>query len=118
MDDAGLMDDRERRGDLFSDPETLFVAERLDVLLDDLVEGLALEELHRDVRALLALDLGRVEVEHHGDVRVDELPARAGLALEALGGLRVDGDVRLEDLEGDRAIELHVSGAVDLARLA
>jgi hypothetical protein len=52
------------------------------------------------------------------DVRVREAGRHAGLSQESLARLRVAGEVRGQDLDGDVAIELHVAREVHDAHAA
>jgi hypothetical protein len=72
------------------------------VVGDALLEGLALDELGDDVA--LAADLARV-VEDLEDVLVAQLGHGVGLALEAVAGLVVIGEVAVQDLDRDVALE-------------
>ena len=109
VDQLSLVDDLERGAQLQRDAQALLVAEGL--VLDDLVEGAALEVLHRDVRRALEA----VVLEDRRDVRVIELRRVLRLALEPLVGLWVDLRVGAEDLQGDRPAQLRVHRAIDLA---
>jgi hypothetical protein len=64
---------------------------------DDVVERLALDELHGDVVGAGEL----ADVVGAGDVGVADAPSEADLAAEPLEVLRGAGDVGVEDLEGD-----------------
>src|SRR5262249_37615028 len=55
-------------------------------------------------------------LEARGDVRVREVAGVLRLALEAVLRLRIELDMRAEDLQRDRAPEAQVDGAEDLAR--
>ena len=73
------------------------------------LERLPLEQLHRDEGAPLVL----VRVVDRADVRVVEGRGRARLALEALDGLAVPGQLVRQELERHRAAQARVLGLVD-----
>ena len=78
---------------------------------DAAAQRLALEQLEdREGRAL-----GRADVEEGQDVRVGEGRHELRLALEAREPVGVAGDAGGQDLDGHRAAEARVEGAVDLA---
>ena len=85
------------------------VAALLEEALEEGGEGGAVDELHDDeVDIALA-----VEVVHTHDVGVAESGHGARLAAEAADEGGVDGEVAVEDLEGDGAVEAGVTGLVD-----
>ncbi len=55
------------------------------------------------------------DVEQRADVRMRELRDDAGFALEALARVGAGRDLRVEDFDGDDALETRVAGPVDLA---
>ena len=73
-------------------------------------QRLAVNELHHDEVGAGVL----APVEDRDDVGVREVGGRLGLTAEALDEGAVDGELREEDLEGDRAVEQAVPCAVDL----
>ena len=52
------------------------------------------------------------------DVRVLQRAERSGFLFESLPESRIAGDMREEDLDGDRAIQASVDGLVNLAHPA
>jgi hypothetical protein len=58
------------------------------------------------------------DIEDGEDVRVVQRRGGAGLAGEAGQGLRVGGELRGEDFEGDLAAEQRVGGEVDVTHPA
>jgi hypothetical protein len=79
------------------------------LLVDELFEGEAFEVLHDDkVGAVVVTD-----VVDDDDIGMAELGSRAGLSLEALDELLVEGELGREDLDGHVAIEGRLEGAVD-----
>ena len=81
---------------------------------DEEVEGLSLDELHRqEVDAVRLLDR-----EHADDAGVVEGGQRPGLALESVEPLGIGRHLRRQHLEGHVAQELRVGGPVDLTHPA
>src|SRR4029453_18612716 len=76
----------------------------------DLLERLAVEELHGDVVGALVL----AAVEDSDHVRVVQAGRGLGLAPEALHELLVVGEAPVEHLDGDLASQVGVLGAVDV----
>ena len=77
--------------------------------LDQLLEVLALDVLEDDELAPFVL----AAVDDGDDVRVAELGDRARLAAKALDVLLVGGELLVEDLDRDRAVEQAVVGLPD-----
>ena len=99
-------------GDLDGEREEALRRQR--ALRQDLVEGRALEQLHRDeVVAVLCSD-----VVDRADVRVVQDRGRARLALESLDGLRPVEHLLGDELQGDVTAEPDVLGLVDDAHAA
>ena len=82
--------------------------------VDPVLEGAALDVLHDDEGAVLVL----ADVKDLDDVRVVEPGGEARLAREPLAHLVVAGEVVGEELDGDLAVELQVTGAVDRGHAA
>ena len=83
-------------------------------LADEALEVLALDVFHGDVG-----DAGLfVEVEHPGDVPVDDLAGQLELGRKALDDRPVRGDFGPDELEADLLAELIVEDAVDAAHAA
>jgi hypothetical protein len=109
MDDALVVRDLERGGDLAHDRQR--TVERADpTVLDELVERRALHQLHRDGIALEAVDLR--------DIGVVQRREHPGFALEAREALEVAREDGRQHLDGDVAAELEIMGAIDLAHSA
>ena len=103
MDDPRLMGMGETDQNLDDDRDLAF--ERHRPHAQGLLEVLAAEQLHRHVRRTVGVI---PEVEHVDHVGMREAGDRLRLALEAHLQLRVVGDVRHHDLEGDLAVEHRV----------
>src|SRR5262245_11940603 len=115
MDDVGTVSAVEGRQSLGGMPQRLIERQgpplqssgqglALDVLEDEIVDG------GRRVRDLIVTD-----VVQRADVRVIERCDSLGFALEPIPALRIDGDVRREELEGDGSVQPGVARFVDLA---
>ena len=103
---------RQRLGDF--DRVAKHLVERQAAARQPRRQRLAFEKLHhQEVDAVLMADVVQV-----ADVRVIQRGDRARLALEALSGARIGDAMRRDDLDGDRAIQPGVAGAVDLAHPA
>jgi hypothetical protein len=112
MDDAGPMRGRQRVGHLNRDGQRLGDRER--AFRNPRLERLAVEILDDEKREALVF----ADVVERADVRVLERRDQPRLALEALAELRVGGERRRQDLQGDDAIETRVVGSIDLAHSA
>ena len=88
-------------------PEALLAVEQL-------AQALAVDELHHDGLAAVVLE----HVVDGDDVRVVQPGDGDRLAPEALGDDRIGGEVRLEPLDGDLAVELDVGGQPHLGHPA
>ena len=88
------------------DGERLIDRERPPV--DPLLEALPLDELHRDEGLPLVL----VDLVYRADIGMVERGGGLRLVHEAGLGLLVAGELGMEELEGDGAIELRVLGLV------
>ena len=96
-------------GDLDAAAES--VRERQRTFLEPPREALALDVLHdEEVHPTLAAD-----VVESADVGMIEARDRARLAVEALAQLGAAGGLRVQDLDGHRAVEPLVPGAIHLA---
>ena len=113
VNDAEVVRFGERREHLAEDVDDAPEGER-PFFVDDAGEVAPAEELHHQVelRAVLA------EVDHADRVRVVEAARRAGLGDEADRGALVAEQVRVDDLDRDRAAERLLLGAVDAAHAA
>jgi hypothetical protein len=100
---------RDRVRHLVREVEQALRRERLAV--ENLAERLAVDELHRDEDRLARGS----DLVDRDDVLVVQRRRRARLLLEALAPVRVGGELRREDLDGDLAPEARVSRAIDLA---
>ena len=90
------------------------LVEREGAALETPGQRLAPEQLHDQVvGTVLAAD-----VVQRADVRMTQRGHRPRLALEALPRLGIGGDLPRQDLDGHRAIEAGIGGAVDLAHAA
>ena len=76
----------------------------------ELPQRLAADVLGDDVRVLR---VGRGEVEHLEDVGVVQLGHRLGLARQPLAGLVLAGQVRVQHLDRDLAVQRGVEALVD-----
>src|SRR5262249_51261005 len=112
MDDAGAMGAVERGGHLRRDGER--VGEWQRPAREARRERLAFEALHDDERGAAIV----ADVMQRADVRMGELRYRARFAFEPLAELRVGSEARRQNLDGDRALEACVAGAIDLAHPA
>ena len=112
--DAELVGARETLGRLQRELERLADRDRA-VAGEPRRDRLALVERHHDVELAVLRLLDRVD---RGDRRVVERGGGARLGDEALLGLGARHEVRREELQGDRAPELLVAGAVDDAHAA
>ena len=83
-------------------------------LLDQTLEVLAGDILHRDEELLSLL----VELVHPADVLVADPPGQLDFVPEALDRLLVEGDIGVEELEGDLLAHLLIERAVDDAHPA
>ena len=83
-------------------------------LLDQPLEILPRHVLHRDEQLFAVL----VELVHPADVLVGDPAGQLDLVPEAVNRLLVDGDIGVEDLEGDLLADLFIVGAVDDAHPA
>ena len=90
----------ERGGDARADVDRELGAEPL-LRVEQLAQALAVDELHHDGLAALVLE----HVVDGDDVRVAQPGDGDGLATEPLGDDRVGGEVGLEPLDGDLAVE-------------
>ncbi len=108
VDEAGRVGGAQRQQDRLEDRDRLAGCQRR-LLVDDVAQRLALDELHReeDVTVVLAL------VEDGDDVGVAEAGGRPGLAAEALDEDVVGRESGSHDLEGDVAVEACVQRHVD-----
>ena len=79
-----------------------------------LAQGLALHELHRDVGDRSGL----ADLEHGDDVRVAQRRDDPRLLLESLEPVAVDRELLGQELERDVTVEARVARAVDLAHPA
>ena len=79
-------------------------------LLQEIFEGVAVDELHRQERPAVGK---RPDLVNGRNARVLKLPGDPGFVVEAAGGDAVGGIARVQDLEGDMAIESDLAGAVD-----
>ena len=86
----------------------------LEPLVDQLAQRGALDQLHRDVVAVLV----GAAVEDADDVLVLQPRRRRRLAAEPLDELGVAGEVLVQELERDVAAELGVAGAPDVGHAA
>ena len=108
VDEAGRVGGAQRQQDRLEDRDRLARRQRR-LLVDDVAQRLALDELHReeDVTVVLAL------VVYGDDVGVAEAGGRPGLAAEALDEDVVGRESGSHDLEGDVALEACVQRHVD-----
>ena len=83
--------------------------EKIQGALDPVLERLAANVLEDDVRVPVVL----ARVDHHHDVRVRESRDGARFAAEALERSFVLGDVPMQDLDRDLALERLVERAID-----
>lgn len=90
------------------------LAERDRTALEELAEGLPLEQFHHDERRALV----RPQVVNGADVWVAERPSRAGFLLEAANPLGVAGTLARDDLEGDVTVQPVVAASIDLSHAA
>ena len=97
----------QRIGDLNREIEQRFDRKRLAG--DPIPQRPPLHQLHGDEGLPLVL----VDVVDGADAGVVEGGGRVGLPLEAFERLRVAGEVRGQELEGDETTELRILGLVD-----
>ena len=108
VDDAFLVRVIKRSRELDADLDDLLHRQDL-VGRQQLAQRHAVDQLHRDVR-LLAVD---ADVEDRDDVGVRQHARGARLAQEAQTVLVIVGELRFEQLDGDRPVDLRVVGLVD-----
>jgi hypothetical protein len=108
VDDAAAVRGVQRRGDLAQQPQRL-LGRQPTVPLEPRVEGLALEELHHDVRATVGVV---AEVEDLHDAGIGDRGGRARFVEEALHDVLVRGQVGLQHLHRRAATEQRVLGQV------
>ena len=108
VDDAGVVGCLQRFGNLAGDLQCL--GERDGTALQAALQGLAFDQLqHQEVDGV-----GLLEAVDRADVGVVERRQQLGFALEPGEPVGVGGEVVGEDLDGDVALQLGVTGAVDL----
>ena len=112
MDDAGLVRDVERRGDLQGNVDGLADGQRAPA--DQVGERPAVEELHRDERPALVL----ADLVNRADVRVIQRGSGSRLAREAIERSARERQDIGQELERDVAAKLRVGGAIDHAHPA
>ena len=112
MDDAVAMRAVERVGDLGAVADHLVGRQR--AARQPAGQRLAFQVLHDEKGDAVLL----ADVVEHADVRVVQRPDRPRFAVEPLAQLRVVGEDRREDLDGDRAVEPGVAGPVHLSHPA
>jgi aryl-alcohol dehydrogenase-like predicted oxidoreductase len=112
MDDAVLMSRFERLRDLSRNGER--IVERNRSALNPLVEGQPLDEFEHESGGPARL----FDAVDRADVRLVERGERLRLALEACAPLRIVRERLGKDLDRDRAIELRVTRAINLAHAA
>ena len=112
MDDALPVCRLERVGDLNTEGQHLAKWQR--AALQTGSQGLALEEFEHQILDLVFA----ADVVQPADVRVGERGDRLRLAFEPRAECGVGRELRRENLDGDRAIEAGVAGAVDLSHAA
>src|SRR5262245_26571476 len=87
-------------------------------------QRLTLEKLHHEEVDFVALarrsvgDAKAADVVQRANVWMGQLGNSARLAVEPLAKLRLGGERRREDLDGDGAIQPRVAGAIHLAHAA
>ncbi len=107
MHDALLVRVVERARQLDADLDDVLGRHRL-VRLQRLGERLPLDELHRDVRMALVF----ADVEHRHDVGVRKHAGALRLAQEPAVVLAVEAQLRLEELDRQRPVDLGIVGLV------
>ena len=116
MDDPGLVREMERFAQLAHDVHGFFDVEAL-VRVEEVLEFLALDELHDNVRDFAF----RAEVVHLHDVRVIQPRDRLGLAVEThrvfLGGVLVERALQ-NRLDRDLAVQSGIHARIDDAHRA
>jgi len=100
-------------GGLHPEPCRLGLAEQ-ESMVEDVAQAAAVEVLEHQVRPAFILS----PIEDSQDVRVVQRRDRTGLPLEAPEERSVMGQSRLEDLDGDAALQGHVLGKEDVRRRA
>ena len=108
VDDAVAVRAIERVGDLGAVADHLVGGQR--PARQPAGQRLALQVLHDEEGDAFLL----ADVVEHADVRMVHRPDRPRFAVEPLAQLRVVGEDRREDLDGDGAVEPGVAGLVDL----
>ncbi len=108
MNQALFVRRHQRAGDLHGDVDDHGGGER-SVALHALREGFALDEFHR-VETLAGRRLA--EMKNAGDVGMAQLRRRARLAAEALAHFRRAGKHRVDHLQRDGRVEIHVARLV------
>ena len=83
-------------------------------LFDQSLEVLPRHVLHRDEQLFSLL----VELVHPADILVGDPAGQLDLVPEAVNGLLIDRDIRMEDLEGDLLADLFIVGAINDAHPA
>ena len=79
-------------------------------LLDPVLEILALEILHHEIRLAR---LGQAEVDDVDQVRMTELRGDLGLAVKARERFRVGGQLAGHELDGDAFVEAQLNRLID-----
>ena len=116
VDDVVGVGVRHRLADLLEDRhEPAAVGRRVGPAFEQLVEGLALDQLHGQERPAVGQ---RAEVVNRRDGGVLQLAGDAGLVGEAAGRPGFGAVLLLQHLDGDFAAEGGVGGAVDDAHAA
>ena len=109
MDDPHVVRGLERECDLVRDVQRPVQLDRA-ILLDQILEALALKILHDEVDRSVGHD---AEVRDVDDVRVVDRGRRARLAEEAVDRLLIPGELRVQDLHRDGLLDVDVLAAVD-----
>ncbi len=113
VDDPQTMGLGQSLAELLGDRDGPAYAERAR-LADEPLQVLARNILHGDEGRAL----GPAQVEHPADVAVTDLPGEFQLVRETLDRLPIEGDLRLEELEGDLLLDVGVVDLVDASHAA
>ena len=115
VDDPALVRLRDRFRDLRQRLEQL---RQTRAVVDARAQRRAVDELHRDVRNSLVVNLRLIDRVDVDDVRMIERRSRARLLAKALQAVGIDGEAPRQDLDRDAAVQPLVDGGVHRAHPA
>ena len=103
-----------RQGTCHLDTDVHDVRHRQSAVLQAVPQRLTLDELGDDVRTRIDL----AEIVHDDDMRVVQTRRGPGLLMKPSEPISVNGELRRQELERHRPIELRVVGKIDVAHAA